>query len=281
MTTTLRPTASEQRTDGGGRARTYEVCVNSRPVGSVRLATDARLGPEAGRIERLDIDEAERHRGRGTVAALAAEEVLRGWGCTQLVVSVPAEATTALGLAGALGYRERGRNMLKRLTEPPELPEGSAIRPLAEADYPAWYAHERAGYVDDLLRRGLTRRQADTKAEADYATLLPQGPDTPGALLRVLAHGGTDVGTLWVALRREEPDAAESGEAYVFSVEVAEEHRGRGHGRTLMLAAERASLAHRARSLGLHVFGGNTPALRLYESLGYEPVEYQFYKPLL
>ncbi|CAM5657773.1 N-acetyltransferase OS=Streptomyces antimycoticus OX=68175 GN=SSPO_023780 PE=4 SV=1 [Streptomyces antimycoticus] len=48
-----------------------------------------------------------------------------------------------------------------------------------------------------------------------------------------------------------------------------------------MLAAERASLEHGARSLGLHVFGGNTPALRLYESLGYEPTEYQLYKPLL
>ncbi|OPF79946.1 N-acetyltransferase [Streptomyces antioxidans] len=281
MTTTLRPTGPERHTDGGGRARAYEVCVNGRPVGSVSLATDARLGPAAGRIERLHIDGAERHRGRGTVAALAAEEVLRGWGCTQLMVSVPASATAALGLTAALGYRERGRNMLKRLTDPPELPEGSAIRPLTAADYPAWQAHERDRYVAELAARGLTRRQAETKADTDQASLLPQGPDTPAALLRVLAHGGTDVGTIWIALREGEPDAAESGEAYVYAVEVAEEHRGHGHGRTLMLAAERASLASGARSLGLYVFGDNTPALRLYESLGYESTEYQLYKPLL
>ncbi|MCC4315828.1 MULTISPECIES: GNAT family N-acetyltransferase [Streptomyces] len=281
MTTTLRPTVPEQRTDGGGRARSYEVCVNSRPVGSVRLATDARLGRAAGCIERLHIDEAERHRGRGTVAALAAEEVLRGWGCTQLVVNVPARATTALGLASALGYRERGRNMLKRLTEPPELPGDSAIRPMAAAEYPAWRAKERTGYIADLLERGLSREQAETKADTDYARLLPQGPDTPGALLRILAHSGTDLGTLWLALRLGEPEAAEDGEAYVFAVEVAAEHRGHGHGRTLMLAAERESLAHGAHSLGLRVFGGNTPALRLYESLGYEPTQYEFYKPLL
>ncbi|MGW5697880.1 hypothetical protein ACWEWX_45820, partial [Streptomyces asiaticus] len=56
MTTTLRPTAPERHTDGGGRARAYEVCVNGRPVGTVRLATDARLGPAAGRIERLGLD---------------------------------------------------------------------------------------------------------------------------------------------------------------------------------------------------------------------------------
>ncbi|MET7762527.1 GNAT family N-acetyltransferase [Streptomyces sp. NPDC005393] len=280
MTTTLRPTEPERHTDDGGRARSYEVCVNSRPVGSVRLTTDARLGPAAGRIEELRIDEPDRHRGRGTVAALAAEEVLRGWGCNQLLARVPAQAGSALGLAGALGYRERGRNMVKPLAEPPALPEGSAIRPMAEAGYPAWYAHQRAGYISDLLERGVTRQQADAKADTDYRTLLPHGPATQGTLLRVLAHDGTDVGTLWVALRTDQPDAARMGEAYVFSVEVAEEHRGHGHGRTLMLAAERDSLAAGARTLGLHVFGGNTPALRLYESLGYEVVEYQLYKPL-
>ncbi|MEU8826839.1 GNAT family N-acetyltransferase [Streptomyces sp. NPDC048636] len=281
MTTTLRPTGPEQRTDGGGRARSYEVCVNSRPVGTVRLATDAKLGPAAGRIEHLGVDEADRHRGRGTVAALAAEEVLRGWGCAQLLATVPASATTALGLATALGYRERGRNMVKRLTEPPALPAGSGIRSLTEAEYPAWYAHERADYIGELRERGLSETQAEAKADHDYTTLLPRGRDTAGVRLRVLVHDGADVGTLWVALREGAADAAEAGEAYVFSVEVAEEHRGRGHGRTLMLAAERDALAEGARSLGLHVFGGNTPALRLYESLGYEPVEYQLFKPLL
>ncbi|MET7932838.1 GNAT family N-acetyltransferase [Streptomyces sp. NPDC005322] len=281
MTTTLRPTEPEQRTDDGGRARSYEVCVNSRPVGSIRLTTDARLGPTAGRIEELRIADPERHRGRGTVAALAAEEVLRGWGCTQLLARVPAQAHSALGLAGALGYRERGRNMVKPLGQPPVLPEGSTVRPMAEADYPAWYAHQRAGYLSDLLERGVTRQQAETKADADYRTLLPQGLVTPGTVLRVLAHDGTDVGTLWIALRTDQPDAERMGEAYVFSVEVAEEHRGHGHGRSLMLAAEGDSLALGARTLGLHVFGGNTPALRLYESLGYEVVEYQLYKPLL
>lgn len=281
MTTTLRPTTPERHTDDGGRARSYEVCVNSRPVGSVRLTTDARLGPSAGRIEHLHIDAADRHRGRATVAALAAEEVLRGWRCTRLVVSVPAQAATALGLAAALGYRERGRNMVKPLTEPPELPGGSAIRAMAEADYPAWHAHERTRYISKVLDSGLTREEAEAKADTDYAALLPHGPATPGTVLRVLAHGGTDVGTIWVALRAGEPDAEERGEAYVFSVEVAEEHRGNGHGRTLMLAAERDSLAAGARTLGLYVAGGNTPALRLYESLGYEAVEYHLIKQLL
>jgi len=281
VTTTLRPTTPERHTDDGGRARSYEVCVNSRPVGSVRLTTDAQLGPLAGRIEHLHIDAADRHRGRGTVAALAAEEVLRGWRCTRLVASVPAQAATALGLASALGYRERGRDLMKQLSEPPVLPPGSAIRTLTEAEYPAWRAHGRIDVVNSLLGSGLGQEAAEAMADSGYATLLPHGPATPGAVLRVLSHAERDVGTVWVALPADEPDSRERGPAFVYSIDVAEEHRGHGHGRTLMLAAERDSLAAGACRLGLHVVSENTPARRLYESLGYEAVEYHLMKELL
>lgn len=69
--------------------------------------------------------------------------------------------------------------------------------------------------------------------------------------------------------------------AYVYDVGVAEEHRGRGHGRSLMLLAERVALADGMDTLGLHVFADNTPALRLYESLGYRVTSYNLYKHLL
>ncbi|WP_431041279.1 GNAT family N-acetyltransferase [Streptomyces sp. P1-3] len=278
MTTTLRPTGPERRTDDGGRSRAYDVCVNSRPVGRIDLATDHRFGPSVGRIERLEVDPADRHRGRGTVAALAAEEVLRGWGCERIEAGVPAGATTALGLAGALGYSERGRNMIKHLGQSPELPAGSTARRLSDTEYPAWLAHEREGYVQEWTARGVPEEQARAKADNDYAQLLPQGPATPGACLRILAHDGTDVGTIWVALHNPRGD---QGEAYVYSVEVAEEHRGRGHGRTLMLVAERECLAAGVRDLGLHVFAGSTTALRLYESLGYRPTRFNLFKQLV
>ncbi|MEU5428053.1 GNAT family N-acetyltransferase [Streptomyces olivoreticuli] len=278
MTTTLRPTAPEQRTAAGGRSRSYEVCVNSRPVGRIDLATDDRFGPEVGRIVRLGIDERDRHRGRGTVAALAAEEVLRGWGCGRVELSVDAEAEVALGLAGALGYVERNRNMAKPLTTAPRLPEGTEGRPMTEDEYTAWDEHARADYARSWIDRGVPADEAHAKAAADHRSALPDGLATTHALLKVLTHHGTAVGTLWVALRDRGPD--EPG-AYVYDVEVAEEHRGHGHGRSLMLLAEAESLAAGATQIGLNVFAGNTPALRLYESLGYRPTEYHLYKPLL
>ena len=73
-----------------------------------------------------------------------------------------------------------------------------------------------------------------------------------------------------------------SGRAYVYDVEVDEAHRGRGHGRALMLLAERSALAAGRPLLGLHVFAGNTPAIGLYESLGYrDDRPSTCFKPLL
>ncbi|AZQ70800.1 MULTISPECIES: GNAT family N-acetyltransferase [Streptomyces] len=273
MTTTLRPTAPERRDPDGRRSRSYDICVNSRPVGRIDLATDARFGPAFGRIARLAVDERDRHRGRGTVALLAAEEVLRGWGCGQVAVSVPADATAALGLVGALGYTERSRTMAKRLGTAPGLPAGSVARPMDEDDFERWQAGAKAGYVQDLVDRGVPRDTAEAEADRDHASALPRGQASPGAVFRVLAHDGADVGTLWVMLR-------DTG-AFVFDVEVGEPFRGRGHGRALMHVAEHEGLAAGARTIGLKVFAGNAPALRLYESLGYRPTEYHLYKPLL
>ncbi|WP_329188908.1 GNAT family N-acetyltransferase [Actinacidiphila glaucinigra] len=281
MTTTLRPAGPEQRRRGGVRARRFHVCVNGRPVGETTLSTDVRFGPEAGRIVALRIDHDQQRRGRGTVAALAAEEVLRGWGCRRIEVSVRAQDTAALRLAGVLGYTVRNRSMLKALPDvPPALPEGSVVRPMTEAEYPGWAARKRDEYVRSWTRRGVPEAQTLARAEADDRAALPEGLATPGALLLVLEAGGAGgaageaVGDLWVG-------RGEEGTGFVFHVRVAEGHRGRGHGRTLMLGAERECLAAGLERLGLNVFAGNEAAEGLYASLGYEVTEVHLAKPLV
>ncbi|TKA12435.1 GNAT family N-acetyltransferase [Actinacidiphila oryziradicis] len=278
MTTTLRPAEPERRGPDGARSRRYTVCVNSRPVGAIQLSTDQRFGPESGRIAGLSIDEPDRGRGRATIAALAAEEVLRDWGCRRIETAIPASASAAIALAAVLGYTEQNRGMFKTLPlAPPPLPEGSALHSLAAAEFPAWHEHEQSGYVENWTVRGIPYERALAIAEAGHRLLLPDGPATADTVLGVLSHRGTDVGTLWVRLR--DPDRAQAP-AWVCNVEVAEQHRGHGHGRTLMLAAERECLAAGVRTLGLNVFADNTPALRLYESLGYQATDLHFSKPL-
>lgn len=288
MTTTVRPTGPERRDPGGGRERAYEIRVDSRPVGRLRLATCPRYGPAVGRVAQLLVDEPERRRGRGTVAALAAEEVLRGqWGCERVEVSLPADAEAALSLAGQLGYRERSRRMRKVLGEAPPLPAGAAVRAMTDEEFSAWRDAESLRYARTLREHEVPPAQAERCAADSLRRLLPRGAATPGALLRVLTRGDRDVGTLWLTADGRQGSAGDGqqgdgGRAHaVYAVHVPEQHRRLGHGRTLMLLAERECLAAAGRTLGLTVYRENAPARALYASLGYRPVEHHLYKRLL
>ncbi|WP_052397282.1 GNAT family N-acetyltransferase [Streptomyces sp. NRRL F-5123] len=167
MTTTLRPAGAERAESGGGRSRDFTVCVNGRAVGALRLAAEAPGG--SGRIEALTVAEPDRRRGRGTVAALAAEEVLRQWGCTRVTAAIPPEAVYGLRIARALGYTEAERALGKCLTgtgepAPAPVPEGFRLY----------------------------------EPVADSAVL-------PGSRLFALDAGGATVGRLWL---RTEPEPA-------------------------------------------------------------------------
>ncbi|MFF0502555.1 GNAT family N-acetyltransferase [Streptomyces fimicarius] len=278
MTTTLRPSGPLQQGADGARARQYDVCDNGRPVGAVAISTDDAFGATAGVLGPLSVEEPRRRRGRGTIAALAAEEVLRGWGCTRVRVEVPADNDAARRLAAALGYIERSRNMVKDLgPETAPLPAGLTSRAMSEEEFAAWRQEALLAYAQDWIDRGVEPEQARRKSEADHAAHLPDGLATEGVRFDVLVHAGEVVGHVWVALR-ELPPGGPAG--FVFDVEVREEHRGRGYGRALMLLAEDVTRACGADRIGLHVFASNAPALRLYESLGYTTTRYNLAKAL-
>lgn len=285
MTTTLRPSGPESEAADGVRSRAYEICVNSRPVGTVRLTADKRSGVHVGSMGGLSVDEGERRRGRGTVAALAAEEILRGWGCVRVEASVPSdpeagEETGHAGahLLGALGYAETNHNMVKPLTARPDLPPGSAVRTMTDAEFSAWWAHGRDKYVKAQLARGLTLEQAEARLEMTRLAQFPDGAASALTALRILSHAGADVATIWIgygALPRQDVGA------WVFDVAVRAERRGEGHGRATMLLAERESLDAGRSPLGLNVYLDNPRAQRLYTSLGYRTVERFYAKRLL
>lgn len=262
MTTTLRPTEPLQHSADGALSRSYRICVNSRPVGGLALRTDPRFGSEVGEVVGLRVDEPDRSRGRGTVALLAAEEIFRDWRCRRVEVTVPADSAAGLRLAEALGYTETSRRLRKCLPAVrPALPSGSTARRMTEAEFGPWLAHEKETYTRSWTDRGLSPERARAVSDHDHARAFTDGLHTRGHRLWVLEHGGTVVGTLWLADRETD--------VYVMDVEALPEHRGRGHGRSLMRLAEIDGLSEGHRAVELNVICANTPALRLYESLGY------------
>ncbi|MHA6764523.1 GNAT family N-acetyltransferase [Streptacidiphilus sp. PAMC 29251] len=288
MTTTIRPSGPETATPGGGRSRAYSVCVNGRIVGGLTVTATGGAGPRSGWIDGLAVDRRDRGRGRGLIAVLAAEEVLRSWGCGRAEARVPAGLgeEAGLGLARTLGYTLRCTNMRKALPDaPPPLPDGSTGRAMREDEYGPWLAAETQIYIAELVAHGLTFEQAGAKAYADHAAVLPHGLATPDTVISLLESasesrsGAGPIGSIWVNTRQSSmPDG--SPLAWVFNIVVDEAQRGRGHGRALMLLAERECLARDVHHLGLNVFADNSTARRLYTSLGYTTFLHVLHKQL-
>jgi ribosomal protein S18 acetylase RimI-like enzyme len=122
-------------------------------------------------------------------------------------------------------------------------------------------------YALDLHRsRGLPLDRARVEAQRQLAGLLPDGVATDGMLMFAAEADGVAVGWIWLAL----PSApARPDSAWIYEVQIDAEQRGNGYGRAIMLAAEEELVRRDVARLTLNVFGDNTAAIRLYESLGF------------
>ena len=108
--------------------------------------------------------------------------------------------------------------------------------------------------------------------------LLPDGFATAGMLyLRAELADRTYIGVLWLGLThpRGTPDCA-----FIYDIEINEEHRGAGYGRALLAAAEDAVRSRGVGAVELNVFGDNARAVRLYLTSGYRVVTQQMRKSL-
>ncbi|KJY30310.1 hypothetical protein VR44_20810 [Streptomyces katrae] len=122
--------------------------------------------------------------------------------------------------------------------------------------------------IGDIVRAGaLTPQQAKEKSDRDFAEHLPQGYLTPGHAFYALEAGGEVVGSGWVN------HGFLPGVTFGFSLEVYEEHRGRGYGRAAMAVGEWAAREGGDEVLMFNVFGGNEVAMSLYDSTGFTVVE--------
>ena len=88
----------------------------------------------------------------------------------------------------------------------------------------------------------------------------------PGDVVAAPPFDGTDVFAPCKYL--EEPDSW-----YICGVAVIPEQRGRGIGRELMNIARSQAINHGYDRLSLVVFEGNTPAIGLYQDLGYRVIK--------
>jgi ribosomal protein S18 acetylase RimI-like enzyme len=147
---------------------------------------------------------------------------------------------------------------------------------MVQSEFEQFLDASRAAYVQECVASGDDRAVAVKAAGEQMAAMFPAGRPAPGHRLYRLEEDGRPVGSLWIGpASSSQPDSC-----WVWDIVIDEAQRGRGLGKAAMLLAEDEARAAGATELGLNVFGHNTVARRLYESLGYTPVSIRMVKPL-
>ena len=150
---------------------------------------------------------------------------------------------------------------------------------MTDEEYDAWLEPEIEHYAQETVQAGSTSAEnAVESARADFHKLLPDGLRSENQFLHTVRDpaSGADIGVLWIALR---PKGGKT-EAFIYDIEINEDHRGRGYGRATMLACAERARELGADSVGLHVFGHNTVARGLYSSLGFRETDVTMSLPL-
>jgi len=136
---------------------------------------------------------------------------------------------------------------------------------MSESAYVAFCEYAVRDYAAEHVKSGRwSEEESLEKATAEFEQILPHGLKTPGQhFWTVRAADGDDVGVLWVATDRK------PGNAYIYDIEMKADRRGEGLGTAALIALEEWCRANGIGSIGLHVFGHNTGAWKLYKRLGY------------
>jgi ribosomal protein S18 acetylase RimI-like enzyme len=133
------------------------------------------------------------------------------------------------------------------------------------------YQRVRESIFEDYARetasvRSVSIEEGRIEATRQFDVLLPDGIASKGHYFwRIIAENGDDVGDLWVLVE------SDKGRAFIYFVGIDEQHRGHSYSKAAMQTLETTVKPLGANHIDLNVFGDNTVAIRLYESLGYQP----------
>jgi ribosomal protein S18 acetylase RimI-like enzyme len=128
-----------------------------------------------------------------------------------------------------------------------------------------WCVATWDSYYQSLRDAGFTHTEAEANVERNKNALFHDGRPNNDQVICDVLDGEEPVGTLWLAERVEDGSSW-----FVYDIEIDEAFRGRGLGRAAMKAAEDFVIARGGTSLSLNVFGHNSIARHLYQSLGYQ-----------
>ena len=251
------------RYGGDRQARNVMLIENSQIAGYAHLdPTDPVEGPSG----ELVIHPAYRrkHLGLALVQALADEA-----GSQQLRLWAHGDLPAAGRLAAAAGFERvralwQMRRSLQTQLDRPQLADGITVRTFVIGeDEDAWTALNRRAFASHPEQGAWTRTDLDLREQEPWFN--PEG-------FFLAERESRLVGFHWTKIHGQDGQEGDHehqaiGEVYVVGVDPDE--RGTGLGRALTLVGLRYLRSRGLFQVMLYVDESNTPAIRLYESLGF------------
>ena len=140
------------------------------------------------------------------------------------------------------------------------------LRTISEASREIFFSKTWEEYRVELLGAGFTNEQADTNIDQNRSQIFTDGVLNDDQHIFDVFNERERVGTLWLASK----ESTSAGEWFIYDIVIEAAYRGKGLGKELMLAAEEFVKSNGGTILALNVFGPNTVARNLYESLDYK-----------
>ena len=194
------------------------------------------------------------------------EDRARAEGARRLTVAVAPGDRAALSLVQDGAYEVTSLQLrLDLVGEVPGRATGALLEPMDDATWSRWEAGEVEAYAAERVLAGESPEQAREISRRQHDELLPEGRHSAEHHFFTARVDQAEVGTVWLSTSRPM--------AFVYDLVVHEHLRGKGHGARVMQAAAGWAAERGAHAIGLHVFGYNHVARRLYERLGYRVVE--------
>jgi ribosomal protein S18 acetylase RimI-like enzyme len=141
------------------------------------------------------------------------------------------------------------------------------LRKMTETEFKSFLEYSVPEYAHEKMKgEGMSEEAATKLAEDSFAELLPNGLQSENQFLfSIVENDGASMGSLWFARKQ---NGAKSY-AYIYDIVLNPEARGKGFGKKAMELLETEVKRQGLMSIGLHVFGHNSTAIKLYETSGY------------
>lgn len=142
------------------------------------------------------------------------------------------------------------------------------FRPMSASEFNQFKKNSILSFAKEWGKnQGVSKTRALAEARGSFKKHLTKGMRTPGHFFYKIMLGEKVLGHLWYGLR---DDGLKSGPlAYLYDIALLPRYQGQGHGKTVMKLWEKEVRQQKIKVLGLHVFGHNIRAQKLYAKMGF------------